>query len=247
MDAHIRIQFGMLSGEEIVRASSAKITQHNLYQYSNHIPLDGGPLDRRLGLSSKDGYCSTCGEQLSECVGHFGFLKLTLPVFHIGFFRVILTTLQCMCKYCGRVMMKDFVERDRIVSLLQSGNIESMRRNQIVKKNIEQAKKMHKCSYCMKANSQVKKVAPLKLSHMILSEKTGIAKQQLERKCSNAIKYDIDLQEHLNRAQETINPMRALELFKLMPDEDAMLIGFLPPITRPEQMILTHLPVPPAC
>ncbi|KAA6361240.1 MAG: hypothetical protein EZS28_043233, partial [Streblomastix strix] len=23
----------------------------------NHIPLDGGPLDRRLGLSSKDGYC----------------------------------------------------------------------------------------------------------------------------------------------------------------------------------------------
>ena len=28
--------------------------------------------------------CATCGENMSECPGHFGHIELAVPVFHIG-------------------------------------------------------------------------------------------------------------------------------------------------------------------
>ena len=35
---------------------------------------------------------------MSDCVGHFGYIKLALPVFHIGFFKHVLSILQVICK-----------------------------------------------------------------------------------------------------------------------------------------------------
>ena len=61
----------------------------------------GGPNDRRMGTSSNGEYCETCGRQLKSCNGHFGYIKLALPVFHIGFLRKIIEVLQCICKVCG--------------------------------------------------------------------------------------------------------------------------------------------------
>lgn len=31
-------------------------------------------------------------------MGHFGFIDLELPVFHVGFFRLVIQLLQCICK-----------------------------------------------------------------------------------------------------------------------------------------------------
>jgi len=47
----------------------------------------GGPLDARLGTSEKSQTCSSCNGNMTDCPGHFGHLKLNLPVFHIGFFK----------------------------------------------------------------------------------------------------------------------------------------------------------------
>ena len=33
------------------------------------------------------------------CAGHFGYIKLALPAYHIGFFKHILNVLQVICKY----------------------------------------------------------------------------------------------------------------------------------------------------
>lgn len=30
--------------------------------------------------------CATCGENMSECPGHFGHIELAVPVFHIGLY-----------------------------------------------------------------------------------------------------------------------------------------------------------------
>jgi DNA-directed RNA polymerase beta' subunit len=35
---------------------------------------------------------------LAECTGHFGYIKLALPVFHPGYFKAILGILQQICK-----------------------------------------------------------------------------------------------------------------------------------------------------
>ena len=46
----------------------------------------------------KDRSCETCGKALADCVGHYGYLDLELPIFHVGFFRSTIVILQTICK-----------------------------------------------------------------------------------------------------------------------------------------------------
>ena len=46
----------------------------------------------------KDNNCETCGKSLADCIGHYGFIDLELPCFHIGYFRTTITLLQMICK-----------------------------------------------------------------------------------------------------------------------------------------------------
>lgn len=50
------------------------------------------------GTSTKDAVCETCGKSLADCTGHYGYIELELPVFHIGYFRNIISILQIICK-----------------------------------------------------------------------------------------------------------------------------------------------------
>ena len=50
------------------------------------------------GISSKNNTCDTCGKGLADCVGHYGYIDLQLPVFHIGYFKIIINILQMICK-----------------------------------------------------------------------------------------------------------------------------------------------------
>jgi len=34
--------------------------------------------------------CLTCDEEMEKCYGHFGYIKLMLPIFHLGFFTDII-------------------------------------------------------------------------------------------------------------------------------------------------------------
>eukprot|EP00955_Chlamydomonas_euryale_P011314 122097-Chlamydomonas_euryale.AAC.1 len=36
-----------------------------------------------------------------------GYIRLELPVFHIGYFRNTVQILQCICKECSRVLLPD--------------------------------------------------------------------------------------------------------------------------------------------
>lgn len=54
--------------------------------------------DEFQGVSQKDTQCTTCNQGLNECVGHFGYLDLALPVFHVGHFRATIQILQSICK-----------------------------------------------------------------------------------------------------------------------------------------------------
>lgn len=50
------------------------------------------------GTSEKDNNCETCGKGLADCVGHYGYIDLELPCFHIGYFRATIMVLQSICK-----------------------------------------------------------------------------------------------------------------------------------------------------
>jgi DNA-directed RNA polymerase III subunit RPC1 len=53
------------------------------------VPLYG------TGTTDKKGaMCTTCKGKLIDCAGHFGYIKLEMPVFHIGYFKNIIAILQ---------------------------------------------------------------------------------------------------------------------------------------------------------
>ena len=39
------------------------------------------------------------------CAWRAGYIRLWLPVFHIGYLKSTLVTLQCICKACSRVLL----------------------------------------------------------------------------------------------------------------------------------------------
>ena len=58
-----------------------------------------------MGTSEASLLCQTCGRGLIECPGHFGFVKLALPVFHVGYFKHTLAILQTVCKECAGLLL----------------------------------------------------------------------------------------------------------------------------------------------
>lgn len=71
---------------------------YKIHENGTKTPAEYGPLDGRLGPSEKGKTCLTCGEEAARCVGHYGYIKLALPVFHIGHFRPTINMLSCICK-----------------------------------------------------------------------------------------------------------------------------------------------------
>ncbi len=49
--------------------------------------------------------------QLQSCVGHFGVVRLTLPVFHVGYFKAIITVLQNICKVFRLELVNRFTHK----------------------------------------------------------------------------------------------------------------------------------------
>lgn len=159
------IDFSICSGEEIVRNAVMEVTRDDMYttvpsapgQPSIREAATGGPLDRRMGTTNKDSKCKTCDEFLTECSGHFGHLRLTLPVFHQGYFKAIIACLASICKSCSRLLLPP---EDQAQALLYFRRIQDdhLRRQSKHRSVIDTCKKISICPHCGAANGPIKKV-----------------------------------------------------------------------------------------
>ena len=95
-----RIEFGVLSPEEVIRHSVAEIVHSDPLLNKN--PRTGGLADPRMGCNSKDSKCYTCLGTVNSCPGHSGVIKLNSPVYHIGFIKVVKKILESVCHKCSR-------------------------------------------------------------------------------------------------------------------------------------------------
>ncbi|KAK8731143.1 hypothetical protein OTU49_007821, partial [Cherax quadricarinatus] len=97
-----RIQFGILSPDEIRRMS---VTEGGIMYsevYENGRPKLGGLMDPRQGCLDRNTRCTTCAGNMTDCPGHFGHLDLAKPVFHVGFLTKTVKILRCVCFYCSK-------------------------------------------------------------------------------------------------------------------------------------------------
>jgi DNA-directed RNA polymerase III subunit RPC1 len=90
------------SSQDVVNQSQVEISDRRLFDLDKGRAVNpNGPLDPRMGISGKRDECETCRQNLTTCNGHFGHVKLILPVFHVGYFKKTITMLQCICKVYG--------------------------------------------------------------------------------------------------------------------------------------------------
>lgn len=244
------VNFGLFSPEQMHQYAHIHCVSKNLYnQDPGRTPISFGVLDPHMGTSSKDRSCETCGKPLADCVGHYGYLDLALPIFHVGFFRSTIVILQTICKTCSRVLLPP-QEKKQFLDQLSRPAVSSLMRKGIKKKIVEKCKKISHCPYCEALNGFVRKSGMMKIVH----EKYKSTRKYVDPVISefqasfeSAIDYNKELDNLLNKAQEVLNPLRVITLFEQIPDQDCSLLLMRPELGRPENLIVTRLLVPPVC
>uniref|UniRef100_A0A8D0VY18 DNA-directed RNA polymerase subunit n=2 Tax=Sus scrofa TaxID=9823 RepID=A0A8D0VY18_PIG len=244
------ICFGMKSAEEMRQQAHIQVVSKNLYsQDNNHSPLLYGVLDHRMGTSEKDRPCETCGKNLADCLGHYGYIDLELPCFHVGYFRAVIGILQMICKTCCHIMLSQ-EERKQFLDYLKRPGLTYLQKRGLKKKISDKCRKKNTCHHCGAFNGTVKKCGLLKIIH----EKYKTNKKVVDPIVSNflqsfetAIEHNKEVEPLLGRAQENLNPLVVLNLFKRIPAEDIPLLLMNPEAGKPSDLILTRLLVPPLC
>ncbi|KAL7268353.1 DNA-directed RNA polymerase III subunit C1 (rpo31) [Rhizina undulata] len=250
------IKFGIMSPQDVVKQGVIEVATRELFELDGgRTPVKHGALDGRMGISSKNGICDTCGEGLMNCNGHFGHVKLALPAFHIGYFKATVAMLQNICKECARILLDDN-QRRTFLKQLRTPGIDNLRRTNICKKINEQCKKAKICPHCREINGVVKKTGPLKITHdrfrafnasNAAKKIPPEAKIAFDKSFSEAKKGNADLEKHVKKAMDDLNPLKVLNLFKEVLPDDCELLGINPAEGRPEMFIWQYVPAPPVC
>ncbi|XP_067828587.1 DNA-directed RNA polymerase III subunit RPC1 isoform X1 [Heptranchias perlo] len=244
------ICFGMKSAEQMRQQAHIQVVSKNLYSQDNsHTPLSHGVLDHRMGTSEKDRPCETCGKNLADCIGHYGYIDLELPCFHVGYFKAIIGILQMICKTCSHIMLSQ-EEKKVFLDTLKRPGLTYLQKRGLKKKVSEKCRKKTFCLYCGSFNGPVKKCGLLKIIH----EKYKTNKKVIDPVVSDflqsfdiAIEHNKEVEALLGRAQENLNPLVVLNIFKRIPSEDVPLLLMNLEAGKPADLILTRLLVPPLC
>ena len=239
------IQFGLLSPKEIEQMAVCEITNTRSFE-DNGNPTEGGINDLRMGTTDKRLRCATCKCNMSDCPGHFGFIHLVKPVFHVGFINQCLKLLKCVCYSCSKILIDDYEK------YMEIRKISNPKTRQLKIYNLCKAKK--KCNHRRKKRE--KKNYDNNENQEDLDEKDPFCKigcGQLQPKYTREnlkikieFKNDNDNEENVEmRENDEIEPRKVLEIFSKISDDEIKLLGFNPKYSRPEWMIIQNLAVCP--
>ncbi|MFW9781423.1 MAG: DNA-directed RNA polymerase subunit A' [Candidatus Heimdallarchaeota archaeon] len=212
-----KIKFGLLSPDEIRKMSAARIITADTYD-EDGLPIPSGLMDQRLGTIEPGQRCQTCGNLVSNCMGHFGHIELARPVIHVGYSKKVLKVLRSICPECSRLMLteeeKERFRKDQVKhrKMFFEGDEEVSR---LV---FKRARKSKVCPYC---GAKKKK---------IIIEKPTTFYEEEETKGSRRL-----------------TPIEILERLKKMNDNDLRILGISPENARLEWVVFTVLPIPPVC
>jgi|GEM_PF-56064 len=265
------IRFGIFSPEDIRKLAVVRVDQPTLYDEEGR-GFPGSPLDRRLGAPDNRERCEYCGLRRREgetgCIGHFGYISLAMPVYHLGFVKQIEKILNAICEKCGRLTlppekrekywarMKEFIERYGYPSL------------EIAKEVLSEAIKEKKCHICghekkgkfIWSKDYLTFIKRIEVSSEKIEELKKLERREFFFQSFNRRKPRIvkgrgnKYYEHRYLTAEQIRQI--LEMIydpkeDMSPEEreerrkDVFLMGFHPDYALPQWTILKDLPVPP--
>ncbi|KAI9912862.1 hypothetical protein PsorP6_006479 [Peronosclerospora sorghi] len=243
------LHFGLLSDIDMMQLSQVRIQSKDLFHGPTRAPAVAGVLDTRLGVSTKHDTCATCHLQLADCVGHFGYIRLALPVFHIGYLKAILDILQSICKTCSRVLLPPN-DRATFLRRFRDPRTDALRCMSLRKQILARCKKVPICPYCAGVNGPVRKLptTTLKLAHdKYRAKATQDLRNVFLAHFAAAQAANPDLGAHVAKAQDDLSPLVVQALFRAIPEQDCPLLWMDAGAGRPENLLLSTVLVPPVC
>jgi DNA-directed RNA polymerase II subunit RPB1 len=226
-----QIDFSIYSNEDVIKDSAipdpAGITVAEIY--NNNEPVQGGVIDKRLGVTENSLECSTCGERALKCPGHFGHIRFVEPVFHMGFIQYLKNILSCICIRCHKLLV--YKNEEDIAKLLKNKN---------GKQRFAEIKNLCKSvTHCQKNNYGCGTPA-----HRISIDKK-YGNVFLLAEAINKGGAEEEGGEIKKRAPQILTPQLCYDILSAVSDQDCMIMGFDPKKSRPEDMIIINFPVPP--
>ncbi|KAJ1529329.1 hypothetical protein ONE63_006119 [Megalurothrips usitatus] len=245
------VSFGVDSSQRMQQQAHLQVVVKDLYTDDqgggSRKPIAYGLLDRHMGTNQKDATCSTCEKSLTDCIGHFGYIDLKFPVFHIGYFRSVITVLQSICKTCSRVLLSN-KDKAQFRSRILNPDLPYLSKKALRRQILDKAKKVSMCPHCKSLNGVVKKCGMLKIMHDKYRNKKKsdpIVTDKLAE-YSEAMERNKEMESLLNNALiHILNPLEVLHLLEQIPEEDIPFLVMNPHCSRPQDLILTRIPVPP--
>jgi len=212
-----KIKFGLLSPDEIRKMSAARIITADTYD-EDGLPIPSGLMDQRLGTIEPGQRCQTCGNLVSNCMGHFGHIELARPVIHVGYAKKVLKVLRSICPECSRLMLTEEEMVGFREEQIKHRKIYSEADEEATKIVFKLARKSKICPYC---GAKKKKI--------VIEKPTTY------------------YEEEENKGSHRITPIEILERLKKMTDNDLRILGVSPETARLEWVIFTVLSIPPVC
>ncbi|MHA1468446.1 MAG: DNA-directed RNA polymerase subunit A', partial [Promethearchaeota archaeon] len=212
-----KIKFGLLSPDEIRKMSAARIITADTYD-EDGLPIPSGLMDQRLGTIEPGQRCQTCGNLVSNCMGHFGHIELARPVIHVGYSKKVLKVLRSICPECSKLMLTE-TEKEELQEEQKKQKIIFFEGDEDFSKIIfKKARKTKICPYCGATKKKI-----------IIEKPTTFYEEE----------------EH--KGSRRITPIEIMERLKKINDLDLRILGISPENARLEWVIFTVLPIPPVC
>lgn len=221
-----KIQFGVLSEQDVLKMSVCDINSCILYDKDSGLPAEHGLNDPRMGVTTRGILCQTCFGDMKQCPGHFGHIKLEEPVYHIGFTGIVLKILKTVCFNCSRILLTD-------------ANLKKISKYKNPKKRLKEILK-NASKECYAAEPGEEQNAKMIKGCGKKQPKYLKKKNEIFVKKGALGEDDVDPKRQL-RANE------AYEILKRIDNETVELLGMNGNFSRPENLIIKILAVAPPC
>ena len=242
-----QIQFGVFSSSDISKLSTIECVNRDLYDEHKQ-PVPYGPIDLKLGVNQKNYVCHTCGKKIDLCPGHFGYIRLHLPIFHIGFFKAIIDILRCICKNCGRILLRD-EDKEKYRPILRKKKLSSLKRKGLFKEICDLCRKVKICQYCGAYNGTVKHIPGTDATIIIHEINKNDMIDSLKIKYDSAMLLFKEMENSLNnqnnKFSEELTSNKVYELFKKIPKDDIVFFDMDIENAEPVDLLLQYVLVPP--
>lgn len=206
--------------------SVCEINSCMIYDKDTGLPAEHGLNDPRMGVTTRGIICQTCFGDMKQCPGHFGHVKLTEPVYHIGFVTMVSKVLKCVCFNCSRILLTD-------AKLEKISKIKNPRKRlREILKNVST-----KCFTATPGEELASKVVK------------GCGKDQpkyLKKKTEIYIKKGSQDEDEVD-SKRVLRATNAYDILKRIDDETVELLGMNARHSRPENLVIKVLAVAPPC